>query len=297
MAERRHGEVVHIKDVLGAQLQSLKASSSTEPEMKLLQQDDGYKVYDTGERVSCMDCGQQLPVTMTVYWLFDEERKRIERPTYCEECISKQAEREEKRRRMEQIRKLFDMSKLGPRFEQCKFENWKHRKELAVALKICKDYAASFREAKLTGQGLVLMGPRGTGKTHLAAAIAAELMQNLYSVIFQPVPVLLKRIQATYRKHAEEQEDKLLAALASCDLLILDDVGAEKWTEWVESTLFTIIDERYRHMLPLVITTNCSMEELEAQIGGRSFDRLVEVCRFVRMDAESYRVLKATGKL
>src|SRR5690606_40530079 len=104
LERRQQGELVRIKDVLEAQLQSLKASSSMEPEMKLLRQDDGYEVYDTGERVSCMDCGKQLPVTMTVYWLFDEERKRIERPTYCGECISKQAEREEKRRRIEQVR-------------------------------------------------------------------------------------------------------------------------------------------------------------------------------------------------
>jgi len=211
MAERRHGEVVHIKDVL-LQGQALKVSSSMAQGMKLLRQDESCHVYDTGERVSCMDCGQQLTVTMMVYELFGEERKRVNRPTYCPECINKQEEQERKRQRMEQIRKLFDMSKLGPRFEQCKFENWKHRKELAVALKICKDYAASFREAKLTGQGLVLMGPRGTGKTHLAAAIASELMNSLYTVIFQPVPVLLKRIQATYRKHAEEQEDKLGSA-------------------------------------------------------------------------------------
>ena len=74
MTERRQGELVRIKDVL-ALGQALKASSSTEPEMKLLRQDDGYEVYDTGERVSCMDCGQQLTVTMIVYELFGEERK------------------------------------------------------------------------------------------------------------------------------------------------------------------------------------------------------------------------------
>lgn len=263
--------------------------------MKLLNQDDSVSTYDTGERTDCTDCGVELMVTMTVVEFLEQERTRINRINICTDCVSKREENERNRQRMEQVRRLFDTSLLGPRFAQCTFSNWRHRAELSVAMKVCKDYAAGFRDAKLVGQGLVLMGERGTGKTHLAASIATELMNKLCPVIFQPVPTLLKRIQATYRKNAEEQEDKLLSALTSCDLLILDDVGAEKWTEWMETTLFTIIDERYRQMLPIIITTNCSMDNLENQIGGRSFDRLVEVCRFVRMEAESYRVLKAKG--
>lgn len=66
--------------------------------------------------------------------------------------------------------------------------------------------------------------------------------------------------------------------------------------EFIRGLKFGEIIIKVQDGLPLVITTNCSMDELEAQIGGRSFDRLVEVCRFVLMDAESYRVLKATGK-
>ncbi len=274
----------------------MKASSSAVQGMELLSQDEHVRIYDTGERTNCIDCGIELQVTMVILDFMGREKSRVNRQDICSDCITRREENAQKRQRMEQIKRLFDTSLLGPRFVQCTFDNWKPRHEISAALKICRDYASAFQNARLCGKGLVLMGGRGTGKTHLTAAIAAELMNQLYTVIFQPVPTLLKRIQATYRKSAEEHEGKLLSALTSCDLLILDDLGAEKWTEWMESTLYTIIDERYRQMLPVVVTTNCSMEELENQIGGRSFDRLVEICRFVRLEADSYRILMAKSR-
>lgn len=265
--------------------------------MKLLSQDDSVRTYDTGERASCLDCGTSIPITITIFDFLGEEKSRTNHPDICPKCQKRRDEDSLKRQRMDQVRRLFDVAALGPRFAQCTFENWNNRRELAIAYKICNDYAKAFRDAKLTGQGIVLMGERGTGKTHLAAAIANQLLEQLTTVIFQPVPKLIKRIQSTYRRGSEEQERDIIAALTTCDLLILDDVGAEKWSENREETLYNIVDERYRQLLPIIFTTNCSMDELEEQIGSRSYDRLLEVCRFVRMEAESWRVLKAKGEV
>lgn len=275
----------------------MKGSSLVEPvELTLLSQDEHVKVYDTGERVQCKDCGKGIPVTLTVIPCLGEMKALTSSSEICDECIAAQTRKESECIHQERVLKLYEASKLGPRFTQTTFANWTSRPELINAFQVCQSYAKGFRDAKLIGQGLILMGGPGSGKTHLAAAIANELMSQLTPVVFQPVPFMLKRIQATYKKGAAENEDVLMSILTSCDLLILDDVGAEKWSEWVEATLFTIIDERYRHLLPIIITTNCDLNELEQQIGGRNFDRLVEVCRFVHMEAKSYRILKATGK-
>ncbi len=265
--------------------------------MKLLSQDEHVATYDTGERISCIGCGEEILVTLTIFDLLGEEKRREHRVDLCDDCYKRQEEDKQIQQRLEKINKLFNVADLGVRFAQCTFSNWTKRKELNMAYKICHEYTKAFRDAKLTGQGIVLMGDRGSGKSHLAAAIANELLKQLVPVIFQPVPKLLKRIQATYGRGSEEKERDIISALTTCDLLILDDVGAEKWTETREETLYNIIDERYRQLLPVILTTNCDMEDLEMQIGSRSYDRLLEVCRFVRMEAESWRVLKAKGKV
>lgn len=282
----------------------MKGSSSVAEGMKLLSQDEYVKVYDTGERVPCRDCGSAIPVKLTVMPCMGEMKAFTGKQDICDECSAKYSRQEEGRIHRERVMKLYDASGLGPRFMHTTFDNWNKRPELdkksvqklEVAFQVCRSYAKGFRDAKLLGQGLILMGGPGAGKTHMVAAIANELISQLTPVIFRPVPFMLKRIQATFKKNAIETEDMLMSQLTGCDLLILDDVGAEKWSEWVEATLFTIIDERYRQLLPVIITTNCDLNELEAGIGSRNFDRLIEVCRFVDVDVPSYRIAKATGK-
>ncbi|MRB85087.1 hypothetical protein GH851_31765, partial [Bacillus thuringiensis] len=83
-------------------------------------------------------------------------------------------------------------------------------------------------------------------KTHLAAAIANELSKQGFIVVFQSVPELLQRIRSTFNSDNKENETQIMRALLECDLLILDDIGAEKTTEWVEEKLFNVIDGRYR---------------------------------------------------
>ena len=87
-----------------------------------------------------------------------------------------------------------------------------------------------------------------------------------------------------------------MRALTRADLLVLDDAGAEKWTEWTEPTLYTIIDERYSYCKPLIITTNSTLDELEKKIGDRAMDRVLEMCEIVENTGESYRKMIAGGE-
>ncbi len=207
------------------------------------------------------------------------------------ECV---VEREEAKIREAQnfakkreIEKLFSISNLGERFSKSTFESFLDRNGSETAYKVAVKYVKTFKE--WNGESLLLWGEPGNGKTHLAAAIVNELSKKGYIVVFQSVPELLQRIRSRFNSENKENETQIMRALLECDLLILDDIGAEKTTEWVEEKLFNIIDGRYRKELPTLYTSNLEPKELKNQVGKRSYDRMVETSLTVKNEAASYR--------
>ncbi|TKV45636.1 hypothetical protein C1I58_20080 [Bacillus sp. PIC28] len=160
-----------------------------------------------------------------------------------------------------EIEKLFSISNLGERFSKSTFESFLDRNGSETAYKVAVKYVKTFKE--WNGESLMLWGNPGNGKTHLAAAIVNELSKKGYIVVFQSVPELLQRIRSTFNSENKENETQIMRALLECDLLILDDIGAEKTTEWVEEKLFNIIDGRYRKELPTLYTSNLEPKELK----------------------------------
>jgi DNA replication protein DnaC len=129
------------------------------------------------------------------------------------------------------------------------------------------------------GESLWLTGGVGTGKTTLAMTVSAAAAQAGRSVAIYSLPKLLARIRRTY--DAVAGEDSYLAffeRLASVDLLHIDDLGAEKRSDWVLEQLYAIVDERYGAERSMIVTTNLDETDLEEQIGGRTVSRLVEMC-------------------
>lgn len=163
----------------------------------------------------------------------------------------------------------------------------------AEALRICRKYADIFPEIYKSGRCLLLLGKPGTGKTHLAAAIANQIMaETSATAVYRTVGSILHAIRATYDKGAEQSEAKILSALVSPSLLILDEIGVtkEKPSDFELTTLFAIINGRYEQQRPTVIVSNLKAEELPAAIGERSFDRLREGGGIaVKFDWESQR--------
>jgi DNA replication protein DnaC len=129
------------------------------------------------------------------------------------------------------------------------------------------------------GDGLWIEGDTGTGKTTLAMLVSKEALRAGRTVAIYSLPKLLARIRRTY--DAEPGEDSYLALfeqLTSVDLLHIDDLGAEKRSDWVLEQLYALVNERYETQRSILVTTNLEEPELEKQIGERTVSRLVEIC-------------------
>jgi len=205
-----------------------------------------------------------------------------------------EAERLEEERLIKQgklamLERLFKGCALNVTLPDAAFNNWVERPGAETAYKIVYEYAKDLPQKLATGQGLLLFGPPGCGKSYLVAAVARQAISNGSSVLFERAPKLLMRLRAAFSSQNSASELEMIEALGKVDLLVIDDLGAEKRTEWSEQAIYTIIDERYSNHQPILITTNLSLEELEQKIGSRTMDRLVGSCRFVENCATSYR--------
>jgi DNA replication protein DnaC len=207
-------------------------------------------------------------------------------------CVIQKQEDEiraaEELKRKREIENKFSISALGERFEQSTFDAFKDRVGASEALVRCLDYSKKFEA--YNGTSLVIWGDPGNGKSHLAAAVAKELKSRGKTVVFQTVAALLERIRNTFNQNNRETEKSVLEALYDCDLLVLDDIGAEKFSDWVLDVIFRIVDSRYRQMKPILYTSNFKPVELKERVGPRVYDRIVETTISVENKASSYRM-------
>jgi len=134
------------------------------------------------------------------------------------------------------------------------------------------------------GNFLVLAGPPGIGKTHLAMAIAWEWFEDGFSVLFTRVDDLLDWLRRGYDDGSYPQR---LESARQSGLLVLDDLGAEHAKDWAGEKIDRIVDWRYVNRLPLVVTTNAKSEDLAPRVGSRLADHSCSVV--VQIDAEDYR--------
>lgn len=240
----------------------------------------------------CPDCQKRVE-PIDFYDPFKKEERKLPGACPCQEQKREEIKKHQAEvDRRERIMLLREAAQLG-RFDGCTFENFQHRPGAETAYFECQKFANEFPQST----GLLLTGQYGNGKSHLAAAMANQLIPQGARCLFRNVPRLLSYIKKTYDTDTHIREWRITEDLRRADLLILDDVGAHKWTEWREETLYAIIDDRYFYKKPLVVTTNCSLDDLEEKIGGRSFDRLVEMCLIVENSASSYRQVIARKRL
>jgi DNA replication protein DnaC len=194
-------------------------------------------------------------------------------------CHCKQSEKE--RRAADE---LFKISNLEP-FRDKTFENF----DPSVA-GVQRSFTRAREFARAPRGWLVLFGNYGCGKTHLAAAIANEALRNHWRVLFTVVPDLLDHLRSTFGPSSEVEYDERFEQVRTVNLLILDDLGTENATPWAKEKLYQIINHRYNHSLPTVITSNRPPKDIDPRIFSRMSDRAL--CEEVTMiDADDYRRL------
>lgn len=188
------------------------------------------------------------------------------------------------RRRLE---RLFGQSQLGERFRRRTFDTFRTDETNRRAYDACKRLADDYPTLR---QGLLLAGGCGSGKTHLAAAIVHALIERGYRGVFLTSGRYLDSLKSAF---GNAQRTRDLQEEARCaDLLVLDDLGAERTSEWGKSELFALLNDRYEQMLPTVLTTNLSMKELIDRLGERTVSRIAEMTDGVRLHAPDRRLLR-----
>jgi DNA replication protein DnaC len=181
------------------------------------------------------------------------------------------------------------------------------RKGLATVVLTVRAYVREY--PNLTKPGLLFIGPPGTGKTHLAVAALRGLIGRGFEGVFYDFRNLLDRIRSGYDQASGTMDKEAYRTALDTDIVLLDDVGAHRVTDWVEDTITSIITYRCNHRKPTIISTNLRDPEagdqrgsgyaddihskyfLEERIGMRARSRLFEMCRLVKMPyVEDYRL-------
>jgi DNA replication protein DnaC len=192
--------------------------------------------------------------------------------------------------------KLLEAARIPRRYSECSLSNYHPASNNGSQLHAFNYAYRLVHEYPAIDRGLLLMGPCGVGKTHLAAAIIRGLIEKGVPCLFYEFGALLKKIQESYDALAQTSEMKVLAPVFEAEVLVLDELGASKPTDWVRDTMMQIINARYNDRKLTILTTNYiderrrqTDEMLEDRIGIRLRSRLYEMCRTVSIDGEDYR--------
>lgn len=155
-------------------------------------------------------------------------------------------------------------------------------------LEFARAYADNFADVKRTGQSLMFIGLPGTGKNHLAAGIALQVMRE-HSVLFTTLLRAVRRVKDTWTSKTET-ETQAIESLVFPSLLILDEVGVQFGSDTEKLILFDVLNERYEKRKPTILLSNLTLDEVRAYLGERIFDRLREDGgKFFVFDWQSYR--------
>ena len=224
---------------------------------------------------------------------------------YWKEIDRKKEEERIKRKAMEHqenVHRLQELSKMNRRVRGYKFDNYRVTMANRKAYMKAREYAKGLVSGKK--DSLYITGNIGTGKTHLAASIANYLIDNNIGVKFGTLINLLGVIKESYKLDTVTEEH-IMDLYSKIPLLVIDDLGKERPSEWVLEKLFTIVNNRYERNLPIVITTNYNREQLGERLASGSnaiiadsiISRLYEMCSgIVIKDSDKRKELVRVAK-
>jgi DNA replication protein DnaC len=194
--------------------------------------------------------------------------------------------------------KLLAGANIKVRYQHCALDNFVtyENETLEHALAVCRRFASDYPSR--SARAPFLVGPPGVGKSHLASGLLKELVRTRgVRGLFYETSELLRLIRTTYDRDARASEAQVLDPIMTADVLVLDDIGRERITDWVDETMNLIVNRRYSNLLPTIFTSNYEdrpdfddPDTLICRIGHRMLSRMHEMCEFVDMEGADYRL-------
>lgn len=256
------------------------------------------------EKPKCRICGKEYRENNLAFlkMLSIEMQEKLKYIPDCD-CLEKEKmmdfEKLEKERQKEclqaKIKAYKDISIIDEKFVNSTFATADMNSN---AMRISKKYAELFIKNGTAPVGLLFHGNVGTGKTFASACISNALTDAGKTVMVLSVGLYINKIQREWA----EAENKVLAHVKGCDLLVIDDLGVEKVSEFIKDKVFMLIDTRYRTGKPIIVTTNLELKNdgltaseikeglsIESRFGSRISDRLADMCQLCAVNGKSWR--------
>lgn len=256
--------------------------------------------YDDNDILICGKCGEPRQEFRDFPDPTEEEpdRKTMLKTTRMCKCDRDRRDEEERQKQlqenMERVKRLRKYSLMDAKFQSATFDNFQVTKSNQKNLKYCKRYATGFEEMMKKSQGLLFWGGVGTGKSFAAACIANYLLEQKISVVMTSFVKILELIQKD-----RDEESNIIRRLTDAKLVIFDDLGAERDTSYALEKVYNIVDSRYRSGLPMILTTNLSLQAMQEETDiqyARIYDRIFEVCYPMQFTGDSFRRQAAFNK-
>jgi len=190
-------------------------------------------------------------------------------------------------------------ARIPPRYQRCTLDNFLtyQNEELLRAVESARRFSEAF---PVVQKGLMLIGPPGIGKTHIAVSVLRHVVRRTGARgLYYDTRALLKDIRNTYNPVTHTAEMDVIRPVMDAELVVLDDLGAERLTDWVEETMSLIVNTRYNERRATIFTSNyedipaeaVEMNSLIVRVGFRLHSRLKEMCEFLEYDGPDYRNL------
>ena len=211
----------------------------------------------------------------------------------CEKAKQdREREEEERKQREERIQRLRTNAFPDGSLEDCTFDRASDpNNKLILAM---QRYVDNFNKFRTEGKGLLLYGSVGTGKTFLSACTANAIIDKGIPVLMTSVSYIANKLMGMF-----EGKNEYIESLNTYPLLVLDDLGAERNTEFMNEVVYTIINSRYKARLPLIVTTNLTTEQLKAPTDvtmARTYSRVLEMCFPIKVEGVDIRREKARNE-
>lgn len=257
--------------------------------------DDGDYIDPEDGLIHCGVCKGKKQVRLKASALTDGKEMLVRCICKCQvEERKRRKQEEENKKEMERIERLRSSSLIDDRLRKARLATFQQTKDNQKVFNVAKQYIEQFEKMYENRQGIIFWGEVGTGKSYTAACIANELLENRVPVVMTSFVKILQNIQGN-----QEEEKVIMARLNDARLLIIDDLGTERNTDYSLEKVYNIIDSRYRVGKPLILTTNMTIKEMQENTDiryKRIYDRIFEMCYPVRVAGRSWREQAAENR-